>query len=293
LAAVLLLPACGDEQDPAGPSASASFAGAGGTTTKIAFTLDPMGDASLATVKSDGTGFKALVNSAGQDREVAYSPDGGRIAFTSDRDGIQQIYLARSDGRRPIVVTQLPAGSFPRHPAWSPDGTHLAFSQSAAGNRDIYLLDLASGGITRLTEAAAVDDDPTWSPDGTRIAFTSYRDGNSEIYTMSDGGTDEAPFTSCVNFCYGPAWSPDGQTIAYQEGGTLYTRTVAGGLPFLVTTSLAEFGSASWSPDGSELVFVAQDAGAQCDVYAIHPDGSGRRRITNSAAVEGWPVWKT
>lgn len=285
--------ACSDQPQPLAPSVPPiAPAAVQGKPSKIAFTSGPFANAGVYVIKADGTGLKSLIDGPGADRQAAYSPDGRRIAFVSDRGGAEQIYVARSDGRNPAPVTSFNAGEYPSNPSWSPDGARIAFSRQAGGNTDIYMINVDGSGLARLTDAAAADEDPAWSPDGSEIAFVSRRDGNAEVYLMAANGSGQVPFTACLLHCFAPAWSPTGQAISYQSGSALQIQPVAGGAPVQVASDLDESGAPAWSPDGSELVFVAFDANGQRDLFAVQPAGAGLRRITNTPAVESWPSWK-
>jgi len=129
--------------------------------------------------------------------------DTGLIAFTSDRDGNDEIYIMPAPGPQAQVNTD---GSDQRnlinHPAcdddphWSPDGSLIAFSSDRSGNYEIYVLSVAGEtdsddtNLQRLTHNPAADVQPTWSPDGRRIAFVSLRDGDAEIYVINADGSD-------------------------------------------------------------------------------------------------------
>jgi Tol biopolymer transport system component len=68
-------------------------------------------------------------------------------------------------------------------------------------------------------------------------------------------------------------------------------QSLAGGAPLHAAHNLDQFAAPAWSPDGSELVYVGFDAGSQRDLFAVKPDGTGQRRITNTPALEAWPSW--
>ncbi|QLQ04692.1 MAG: PD40 domain-containing protein [Anaerolineae bacterium] len=81
---------------------------------------------------ADGSHLVRLTNDAGEDRLPAWSPDGKRIAFASDRTGNADLYIMDADGQN---LTQLTSGlERDGHPAWSPDGAWLAFN-SGRGSR--------------------------------------------------------------------------------------------------------------------------------------------------------------
>ena len=123
-----------------------------------------------------------LTQSAGSDGSPSWSPDGQRIAFRSDRDGNDEIYVMDSDGTNPINLTQ--STGFDGFPSWSPDGQHIVFESSRDSDLDIYIMDSDGTNPTNLTQSTGLDWFPSWSPDSQRIVFWSDRDGNREIYVI-------------------------------------------------------------------------------------------------------------
>ena len=103
-----------------------------------------------ATRLSDGT--------AG-DSDPAWSPDGNRIAFKSDRGGNTDIYVMHADGTDITRLTNTATGA--REPAWSPDGSRIAFT-SLGGNYDIYVMNADGTGVTRVTDDPRLDVGAAW-----------------------------------------------------------------------------------------------------------------------------------
>ena len=148
------------------------------------------------------------------DSSPAWSPDGRRIAFESERDGNDEIYVMNADGSgvARLTVNDAIDGS----PAWSPDGQRIAFDSLRDDNFEVYLMNADGSGVTRLTNNDARDWHPVWSPDGRRIAFESNRDGNAEIYLMNPDGSGVVRLTyNGAADWVSPAWSPDGRRIAF------------------------------------------------------------------------------
>src|SRR5213595_2313063 len=94
-----------------------------------------------------------------------WSPDARSIAFTSYMRGYPYLYRLFAFEQRPI---QLLAGylGINSSPAWSPDGKSVALTLSKDGNPEVYVLNVATGGLRRLTTNAAIDTEPSWSPTG-------------------------------------------------------------------------------------------------------------------------------
>ncbi len=132
-----------------------------------------------------------LTNNNAWDAGPAWSPDGKRIAFCSNRDGKSEIYMMNSDGSDVKRLTNNLSEDF--GPVWSPDGNKLLFDSERDGNKEIYVMDADGGNQIRLTRNNATDSATSWSPDGSQIAFASNRvDGsyNYDIYVMNADGSN-------------------------------------------------------------------------------------------------------
>jgi Tol biopolymer transport system component len=81
---------------------------------------------------------------------------------------------------------------------------------------DLFLADLATGALTRLTDALGYDAECSFSPDGSRILFVSDRDGDPDIYVMDADGRNVRQLTDAAGYDGGPFFSPDGAWIAYR-----------------------------------------------------------------------------
>ena len=111
-----------------------------------------------------------------------------KIAFSSNRDGNDEIYVMNPDGSGQTRLTN-DAGS-DLHPSFTADESLITFSSTRDGNAEIYVMNGDDGSNpTRLTNNAASDTQPSFSRDGLHIVFTSNRDGNDEIYIMNADGT--------------------------------------------------------------------------------------------------------
>ncbi len=252
--------------------------------TKIAYTLaSPVGtqgatdrEIFVAGVDSSGivTGSPTqLTHVAGMNgnHNPSWSPDGTKIAFSSDRDTPKgdEIYLMDSQLGDTTAVTRLTTNGTPTftpadiQPVFSPDGTTIAFSSNRVGNSfQIYVMDANPAHITggnaanqRKLEAAASggsDTSPNWSPDGRSLAFTSVRTGDFEVFKAIVSGTSAADFTatSVTNLTnspstrdYGPQFSPDGTKIAFtrqptvQQPPNVYVMGSDGSNPTLVVAN--------------------------------------------------------
>ena len=160
---------------------------------------------------SDGANPVNLTNYLlGSDISPIWSPDGAKIAFASDRQGNQELYVMNADGSSGLVKLTS-AGGANVLGDWSPDVSRnpIVFQFTTDGNEEIYSVEANGAGRLRLTNNPAADSSPSWSPDGSQIVFTSTRDGSGlEIWVMSADGSNQKPITNNAVDDANPDWGP-------------------------------------------------------------------------------------
>ena len=211
--------------------------------SKIAFDSDRDGDWEIyvmdaADTDGDGNGdsLARLTSGDALDALPYWSPNGSKIAFSSDRDGDFEIYVmdaadADGDGNGDNLIRLTSGDASDDVNDWSPDGTKIVFSSDRDGDQEIYMMDAVDtdgdgngDSLARLTSGDAFDGGSKWSPDGSKIAFHSTGDGDFEIYVMAaadadgDGNGDNLiRLTSGDAFDVLPDWSHDGTKIAFSS----------------------------------------------------------------------------
>ncbi|MCX6023728.1 MAG: hypothetical protein NTZ05_18755 [Chloroflexi bacterium] len=214
------------------------------------------------------------------------------MAFTSNRDGADEIYLENADGTLPMRPSAAPVrGS---QPSMSPDGQRIAFMSDRDGDSEIFVVNADGSDVRRLTNHPAADSSPAWSPDGARIAFVSDRDGNDEIYTMNIDGSDVRRLTTHPAQDTSPTWSPDGAAIAFvsdRDGARdIFVMRQDGDGPANLTKSPAEEMDPAWSPSHGLIAFVSNRDGNN-EIYTMKSDGTEMMRLTNDMADDNHPAW--
>jgi Tol biopolymer transport system component len=291
--------------------AHAAFPGANG---KIAWDFCPSNCTAwdLYAIDPDGTNRVQLTNDPARDLQPAFSPDGSKIAFTTNRDGNFEIYVMDASGANAQRLTSDPASD--TDAAWSPDGSKIAFD-SDRGSGGIWVMNADGSAVASL----APGSDPAWSPDGTRIAFTGPGDEGDnmgptkDIWVMDADGANRRRITingDVVPPCgpgyattdesdFAPNWSPSGDRLTYGEfildlcldGDSAYaveTVNVDGTdeRPVWSQWEGCGLGPPVWSPNGSRIAF------SYCGLRAMNADGSGSTFVDSSCCLAGDPDWQ-
>jgi tricorn protease len=152
-------------------------------------------------------------SSNAHDREVAWSRDGKRLAYISDRSGEEELYVQAQDGSTPAIA--LSANSKARYsaPRWSPDDQRIAFADQTGR---IHVVEVASRrAVIIAKDPSELATDYQWSPDGRFLAYSlNANNGFSSVYIWSVTGASHRVTPEYFN-SQSPAWSPNGELLYF------------------------------------------------------------------------------
>jgi len=232
---------------------------------------------------TDGGTPTNLTNApGGADYIPNFSPDGTKIAFESNRDGNNEIYIMNADGTGQTNLTNSAGNDY--RPMFSPDGTKIVFYSDRDGDNEIYTMNTDGSSLAQLTNNVGRDDEPSYSPDGTKILFYSNRTGNYEVYIMNADGSVQTNLSNNPFTNYTPVFSPDGTQIAFtstRDGNyEIYIMNVDGTGQTNLTYNAGEDGDPIFSPDGTQIAYRTNIDG-NYEIYIMNADGSGQTNLTN------------
>ena len=161
----------------------------------------------------DGANARQLTQDSALGYCPKFSPDGTKIAYSSDKSGYRDTYVIDLNTKKRAILAQFPGQN--TGATFSPDGSTLALSLSKFGNPEICTLPASGGSPTRLTQTRGTDCSPTWSPDGTKIAYVSDERGSPGLYLIPATGGEPEKLNTESSYTTEPDWSPDGKKIAY------------------------------------------------------------------------------
>jgi len=273
----------------------------------IAFTM--LGD--IYTMPIAGGTPKRIAQGMAWEVHPRFSPDGTRIAFTSDRGGGDNIWVMNADGSD---KRQLTNESFRllNQPTWSPDGRFIAAkkhftTQRSLGTGEIWMYHVSGGGGVQVVERANPDlqkelGEPIFAPDGSAIyytrnttggnAFIYAQDSNAGIFAIERHDLETGEVTTAVDGYGGavrPAPSPDGKEIAFvrrdKDQSQLWVKDIASGKERMIYGDLdldvqetwavtGVYPNMDWAPDSASIIFWAGGK-----LNRVDRDGSGHTVI--------------
>lgn len=167
--------------------------------TRIAFSSNRgsrEGNYDLYVMDADGSNVRRLTTARGSDSHPAWTPDGGRLVFTSTRNGVPQIYIMPADSAdaEPKPLTKSVGGN--QDPVVSPDGRTIAFVSIRDGAPRIYRMALDGSGQARATTGVLRETSPGFFPNGDLLFGVERKKGSREwrVMRMPDGAAPVALF---------------------------------------------------------------------------------------------------
>ena len=193
----------------------------------------------LYSAPAVGGAPRQLTTATGYDAEGAYSPDGGRIVFASNRDAYARTLTAEEKERMEV------------------DKQYFC---------DIYTMKADGTDVRRLTEVPGYDGGPFYSADGTKICWRRFdeKGERAEIWTMMADGTGQRQITTLGAMSWAPFFHPSGQYLVFAtnlqgfDNFELYMVDADGAkAPVRVTDTPGFDGLPSFSPDGRTLSWTS------------------------------------
>lgn len=184
------------------------------------------------------------------------------IAYSGFAPLNDDLFVADADGRHPRAFLAGPGEEF--NASFSRDGKWIVFTSDRRGSADIFRAHPDGSHLEQLTNDPSFDDQAALSPDGRTLAFVSTRSGHAEVWVCDLVTKKARNVTNHAGGHFRPAWSPDGRWIAFSSDRD---------------------SPQPRRPDGFETI-------QQTDLYLVHPDGSGLRRLTHTNSFAGSPRWR-
>lgn len=240
-----------------------------------------------------------LLTSQATETEVAFSPDGDRIAFAAwnDQSGSFDIFVKMVEGGNLLRLTDNAA--IDRAPVWSPDSRYIAFTRQRGGGMGFYLIPALGGAERRLAEVGGITwPQISWSSDGKMLATPGKgpTDKGFSIFLVTVETSERQRLTAPPpdSSDSRPAFSPDGQTIAFVRenfsGHDIFVVPTRGGEPRRLTFHNAQLNTLTWTADGREIIFSSSRESNAGGLWRVPVNGGEPRWIAVAGTNAFYPA---
>jgi Tol biopolymer transport system component len=213
--------------------------------------------------------------------DPAFSPDGRKLAFMSDRSGSQEIWVTDLETHASIQLTHI-GGGYRGSPSWSPDGSQIAFDSTP----NVFVISADGGKARRITSAPGENCCPSWSRDGQFIYFASSRSDKFQVWkTFASTGETSSRAAEQITRDGGfrAFESADGEYLFYakgrDEGGLWRKRLTAPGREEPVLDSLQDWGWWTLGPDVVYFLDLPEPIHSQVDLKALDTKNNSVREL--------------
>ena len=258
-----------------------------------------------------GTRTAVTVSISGSVQNPSFSPDSSRLLFTNFVKGYNvgssAIGIVPAAGGSPTMLLPADAQNVDLPGCWNAALNQIVISSDVTGPLDqIYRLDPAGVAAPFLVATPTMRAwEPSLSPDGQWVVYEAHTPSGGandpgRIWKVKIDGTQATQLTPDTVDAKEPNWSPAGDRILYQAAGPggggsvdIFTIDTSGGLLANVTNGgTSENTDASWSPDGSSIVYSSDASGDSLASLFVIPVGGGKAtRVTFGSGYDGAPSW--
>jgi Tol biopolymer transport system component/serine/threonine protein kinase len=197
----------------------------------------------------------------------AWSPDGKKIAFSSERAGKWDLWVVSSDGGTPNRLTDDSAIDY--QASWSPDGKWIAYGSGTAAKFDLRVIPAGGGAPQSVDSGTTWVLRPAWSSDGRSLLYSGEREGLVNVWRLAFSGGKASGSPERVTVGPGADVAP-----AVDRGGRIAFATVGGAADIWewslssstlrqVTSETGMESNACLSPDGKTLLFASDRGGSR------------------------------